>query len=198
MSYLGTIDWFNWVIMPIIIIFARIFDVSFATIRVVLTSRGEKKLAAITGFFEVLLWLIIIQQIITNIQHPIWYVAYAFGYALGTYIGMSISERISVGRVLVRVITKKDGKPLIEALRKKGLGVTRVSSSSKKSSSTVFFTVIHTKDLESTIEIIQKFNPKAFITVEDVRKVSEGRFTQPFSTKKILSNAIFQKNVKRK
>lgn len=168
--------WFNWIVMPVIIILARILDVSLSTVRVYLTARGEKKFAAGVGFVEVLIWLIIVRQIIIAIDNPAWYIAYATGFALGTYIGISISERLSVGRVIVRIIVKEDATRLISALKKEGFGYTVVDSHSEDHRSFIIFSVMHSNDVALVSKLIKQTSPKAFFTVEDVRRVSQGNF----------------------
>ena len=58
---------FTLVIIPLLIFMARICDVTLDTARIIYVSRGMKLLAAVIGFFEVLIWLISITQIIHNL-----------------------------------------------------------------------------------------------------------------------------------
>ena len=52
-----------------------------------------------------------------------YYLAYAFGYSAGTYVGILIEEKMAKGRVITRIITKKDATELIEGLRSTGYDV---------------------------------------------------------------------------
>ena len=183
---------FNWVAMPILIIIARILDVSMGTIRVVMITKGMKYWATLIGFFEVLIWIVAIRQIFVNVDNPLWLVAYAVGFALGTYIGIQISERLSINDVLVRVITKKDAKELIVALKEKGYGFTIVDSAGKKSKGKVIFSVVHSSQLTDVIKTIRKYNPKAFFTIEDVRKVNEGQFKKVDTSRNRLLKGIIR------
>ena len=108
---------FDYVIMPILIFIARLGDVSLNTLRVMFVLNGKKNIAPILGFFEALIWLLAIGQIIQNIDNPVSYMAYAGGFAAGTYIGMSIEERLALGRVLVRVITVEPMPELIDFMK---------------------------------------------------------------------------------
>ncbi len=56
-------DWYTWVILPLIIFISRIFDMSLGTIRIISVSRGLRKIAPILGFFEVLIWVLVIGQV---------------------------------------------------------------------------------------------------------------------------------------
>jgi hypothetical protein len=90
---------FNWLILPLLIFLARISDVTLSTIRIVFVMSGRRNLAPVLGFFESLIWLIAISQIIKNISSPLSYVAYAGGFATGTYVGMFIEEKLALGKV---------------------------------------------------------------------------------------------------
>jgi hypothetical protein len=52
---------FAWVILPLLIFFSRICDVSIGTIRVIFVAKGFKLLAPLLGFFEVIIWLIAVR-----------------------------------------------------------------------------------------------------------------------------------------
>ncbi len=117
---------FNYLIIPILIFLIRATDVSMGTIRIIFISRGIRVLAAVIGFFEILIWLIAITQIMKNLNSPSYYLAYAAGFAVGNFVGISIEKRFSLGHRAVRVITSVDAADLIRALRAKGYGVTSV------------------------------------------------------------------------
>lgn len=169
-------DLFNWLIMPVLIILSRIFDVGLGTLRVTFIARGYKNLAPFIGFFEVLIWIIVVRQIFTDVTNPLWFIAYAAGFGAGTYIGLIISEKLSVGDVIVRVITTKDANQLIAALKEQNYGVTVMDSHGRHSKGKVIFSVIHSDNASEVINIIKQHNPKAFFTIEDVRKVNQGHF----------------------
>jgi uncharacterized protein YebE (UPF0316 family) len=78
---------FKFVILPLLIFSTRICDVTLDTLRIIYVSRGLKLLAASIGFIEVLIWLFAITQIFKNLTNPIYYVAYAGGFAMGNYVG---------------------------------------------------------------------------------------------------------------
>ena len=115
---------FAWVILPILIFLSRIADVSIGTVRVILVSRRLKYLAPVAGFFEVLIWIVVIGQIMKNLSSPACYVAYAGGFAMGNFIGILIAEKLSIGMVLVRVIFPKQANGLLDRLRERRYGVT--------------------------------------------------------------------------
>ena len=65
------------------IFLARVADVTLGTIRIIFVSRGTRVLAAIFGFFEILIWLAAISQIMQNLTNVANYIAYAAGFSRG-------------------------------------------------------------------------------------------------------------------
>ncbi len=167
---------YSWVVLPLIIFLARILDVSIATMRFMFLARGARLPTVITGFFEALIWIIIISQIIRNLDNAMCFIAYAGGFAAGSYIGMRIEERLALGKVVMRVITSQPADELLAVLRDKRFGVTSVGAEGAKGPVRILFMVIKRADLEAVVDLIKKFNPNAFYTVEDIRYVSEGVF----------------------
>ncbi len=165
---------FALLILPLLIFLARIVDVSIGTIRVIFVSRGMKYLAPVFGFFEILIWLLAIGQIMRNLTNVVCYIAYAGGFAIGTFVGIYIEEKLSIGLVIVRVITKKDATALIEYLKFAKYAVTTVDAESVTGPVKIIFAVIKRQDLQYVVRIINKFNPNAFYSIEDVRFVSKG------------------------
>lgn len=169
-------DIFKFVLLPLIIFSTRICDVTLDTLRIIYVSRGLKVLAASIGFFEVLIWLFAITQIFKNLTNPLYYVAYAGGFAMGNFIGILIEERMAIGTVVVRIITQKDAAELIELLKNTGYGVTFVDAYGAQGPVKIIFTIVKRKDIERVLELIRSCNPQAFYTIEDVRSVRKGVF----------------------
>ncbi|MCK5832037.1 DUF2179 domain-containing protein [bacterium] len=164
---------FKWAILPALIFSARVFDVSIGTIRIIMVSRSRKFISALLGFFEVMIWLLAIGQVLQNLTNPLYYIAYGAGFAIGNYIGILIEERLAMGIQLVRTITKKDASELIASLREHGFMATSVPADSSAGPVNIIWTVLRRADLNEVIDVIQDFHPHAFYSVEDVRKASD-------------------------
>ena len=136
------------------------------------TMHGNKKLAPFLGFFESFIWLVAISQIIQNIDNMFSYVAFAGGFAAGTYVGIIIEEKLALGNVLIRIITKISAEELIEYLKQKNIQFTNVPAEGRYGPVNVLFTVIKRQKLSETIKAIKHYNPKAFYSIEDVRSVN--------------------------
>lgn len=167
---------FVWVILPALIFLARVFDVTLGTMRIIFVSRSKRFLAPLFGFFEILIWLLAIVQIMQNLTNITYYIAYAGGFALGNFVGICIEEKMAMGTLLVRIITKMDADNLIESLKSRSYGVTSVDAEGATGRVKLIYTVIKRKDVNDVVGIIKKFNPKAFFSVEEVRSASEGIF----------------------
>lgn len=165
---------FTWVVLPLLIFFARILDVSIGTMRLIFVSKGMKFLAPILGFFEVIIWLLAIGQIMQHLDNAMCYVAYGLGFAMGNYLGIVLEEKMSIGTVLIRVIPQKETTQLSSVLRDSGFGVTEVNVEGMKGSVKMILSIINRKDIRDFIEKVNTYNPKAFYTIEDVNSVKDG------------------------
>lgn len=169
-------SFYVFVLLPFLIFLARVADVSLGTIRVIFISKGFKYLAACTGFFEVLIWIIAMGQIINNLTNPICYLAYAGGFAMGNFVGIRIIEKLSLGMVMLRVVTQNDIRDLLVALANAEYGVTKVDAEGAKGKVNILFTIIPRKELNRAVTIIKSFNPHAFYSIEEVGHVDKGIF----------------------
>ena len=165
-----------WIVLPFLIFLARVLDVSLGTVRVIFISKGFKYLSPLIGFFEILIWLLAIGQIMKNLSNPACYIAYASGFAMGNYVGIRIANRLSLGVVLIRVITKEDASQLVELLKSANYGVTSVDGHGTAGQVKVVFTIVPRKEIKRVADVIRKFNPKAFYSIEEVGLVEKGIF----------------------
>lgn len=166
-------DLFKWVLLPILIFLARLTDVSLGTMRIIFVSHGVKYIAPLIGFVEINIWLLAIGQIMQNLDNVVCSFAYAGGFAIGNLVGIMIEEKLSIGLVLLRLITRHDNKELIEYLKSQNYGVTMHDAEGVKGPVKIIFAVIRRKDLHCVVDHINQIHPHAFYSVEDVRSVEE-------------------------
>jgi uncharacterized protein YebE (UPF0316 family) len=163
----------DFVLMPLLIFVARVADVSINTLRFMFMMNGKKNIVPILGFFEALIWLLAIGQIFQNIDNPLSYLAYAGGFATGTYVGMTLDEKLALGRVLVRVITPKPLPTLLEFMKEKNYRFTNVGGEGRFGKVNLLFTVMKRDQLQEFISMVKICDEKAFYTIESVKRVSE-------------------------
>lgn len=178
-----TFDFTAWPVWvgALLIFFSRIVDVSLGTLRIAFISRGEKSLAPVVGFVEMLVWLFAIGQLVQNLTNIAYYVAYAGGFATGVYLGLRIEDRIALGSRMIRTITLHDAADLLGALRVAGFGVTSVQAEGATGAVNLLFSVVKRAEVRSYMAIVEELHPDAFSSIEEVRSVHRGffRVTKP-------------------
>jgi uncharacterized protein YebE (UPF0316 family) len=165
-----------YVIIPILVFFARVADVSLGTLRIIFISRGKRNLAPILGFVEVFIWITVVSQIVGRAHNIFAYLAYAAGFAAGNYVGMWIEDRLAIGTQVVRVIIQNNHAALTDNLHNAGYGVTCVDGHGTTGPVTMLYTVVKRKDMARVLNIIHQTHPNAFLTIEDLRSTQAGVF----------------------
>jgi uncharacterized protein YebE (UPF0316 family) len=164
---------FSYVLLPLLIFFARIFDVSINTVRIIYVLGGRKLTSTLLGFFESFVWLMAIRQIFEHLDNWICYVAYPAGFAAGIFVGMIIEEKIAYGKVIVRIITRKDIQALLQYLNKQYYRYTYVKAEGPDGHENLVFTVLEREKLEELLITMKEILPTAFYTVEKVNRAAE-------------------------
>jgi len=155
----------------VVIVTARILDVSLGTIRTINVVQGRRGLALVLGFFEVLIWLLVVSRVISQIQQPAYAIAYALGFALGNFVGMTIEARLALGRQVVRIFTRQ-GTEMSAAMRDAGLRVTQFEGYGRDGPVQELFIEIGRRHAAHVIEQARALDPGCFYMVDDVRLVS--------------------------
>jgi len=158
--------------VPLFIFFARILDVSMGTLRIMFVAKGMRGKATLLGFFEVLIWIIIVAQIFLNLDNWLNYIAFAGGFAAGTYIGMLIEEKMQMGIQIFRIITNQDPTLLLEKLREAGFRVTAVNAHGTFGAVRILFMVTKRRRWKELADLVSEYAPNSFYSVEDVKYVS--------------------------
>jgi len=161
----------HWVIIPTLIIIARICDVSLGTLRIILIGKGYKYITAVVGFFEVLIWIFVVSQILQNLDKVQYYFAFALGYAGGIIVGMKIENKLSLGQVIVQVITNRDSTILTDGLKEHNLNFTTMDANGKFGPVKVILIVTKRHLLKEVTKVIETYDETVFYSIEDVRYV---------------------------
>src|SRR4051812_47624993 len=146
-------DIFRWVVLPMLIFIARMCDVTLGTLRNVFINKGLRRIVPFIGFFEVLIWLISIRQIMKYLDNPMCYLGFAGGYSMGTYIGLMVDRKLALGKQVIRIITEKNIQSLTKAFHDSNIGVTIIDGHGAKGPVKIFFTIVKRTDLEMVEEL---------------------------------------------
>jgi len=149
----------------------RIVDVSLGTLRIGFLVRGQRRLAGLFGFFESLVWLVAAAQVLSNLDSPVKFVAYAAGYATGTMLGVSIERWLAIGESIMRVVTPTDTPPVEDQLRQAGYYVTVLNARGRDGDVRVSFSVIPRRKIPEMLRLLNSVNPAAFVTFENTTPV---------------------------
>jgi uncharacterized protein YebE (UPF0316 family) len=164
------------------IILARIADVSLGTIRTIITVQGRRHLAVACGFVEVSIWVFVVSNVIQSIQaRPIFGVAYACGFSLGTFVGMTIERYLALGRQLIRVFTRQ-GPEMAASLRDNGYRVTQFDGYGRDGPVQELFIELERKQVPTVIRLARELDGRCFYTVDDVRLTSAAGLDQRQTT----------------
>lgn len=169
------LDVYPW-LLPIIIFFGRVCDVSLGTLRIIFVSKGEKYKAPFIGFAEVFIWVVVISQVLSRANDMVAYLSYAAGYATGNYVGILLENRIAYGIILCRIYTQKSGKDLVASLNKLNIGATLTRGTGSTDEVDIIETVVDRKEMKTLERTLHDFDSNIFYVVEDVRTKQNGIF----------------------
>lgn len=156
------------VLTCLVIIIARIADVSLGTLRMVSVINGRRWSSWALGFGEVLVWIVVVSEVIKTInQSPLYPVAYAFGFATGSYLGIAIESRLAFGEQMVRLFTRTAG--VAAALREDGFGVTEFDGRGRDGPIQMLFIQSARRDVPRVLARARALDAACFYLVDDVR-----------------------------
>jgi uncharacterized protein YebE (UPF0316 family) len=183
-------DIYTYLVLPFLIFIARIADVALGTLRIIFISKGKKYLPPLLGFLEMIIWILAITRIFENLDNWACYLAFAAGFAAGNHIGMVVEEKIALGVELIRIITRKEATDLIDKLRERGYGLTYITAKGSQGDVGIIYSVIKRGDLKEFVAFMNKFNPNAFFTIEDIRFVNKEIFRP--SSSRLSRRSLFK------
>jgi uncharacterized protein YebE (UPF0316 family) len=147
------------------------------TIRVIYISRGIKYLAPIIAFFEIVIWLLAMEVVMKDLSNIANFLAFALGFAMGTYVGLVIEEKLSIGMVILRIVTTDESnEEIVSFMQSENYGITTLDATGSRGSVKMILSLVNRTDVTRITQHIQATNPHAFFSIEDVRYVNQGVF----------------------
>lgn len=154
-----------------IIFFARVCDVSLGTFRHAMVIRGKKSIAFGLAFVESLIWVYAVSRVLSQISDPLTAIAFALGFATGTWVGISIEGFFKIGEQAVRIFTPH-GEELATTLRDKGYRVTVFDGSGRNGPVNMLFVQIKRRGARAVVALARSLDPACFVVVDDVNDTS--------------------------
>lgn len=174
MNFLGVDEaTFGLVVVPLLVFFARILDVSINTVRIIFVMSGKKYISTLLGFLESLIWLLAIGQIFKHMDNVFCYIAYPAGFAGGILVGMMIEEKIALGKVIIRIITAEDLTIVKNYLLDNNFRYSVVAAESNEGRENLLFAVLKRDRVPEMLDVVKTHLPTAFYTIESVKSASE-------------------------
>lgn len=162
-------------LMFTLIVVARIADMTLDTLRTASIVQGRRTFSAVLGFIQALIYIVAIAKVLLNIEgHPIYALAYAIGFALGTFLGITIERRLAFGQQVASLFTRK-GAEVAKALVNAGYRVARVQGHAPVDDVTILFVEILRKQARALIREVGAIDSACYYVVNDVRQVGLAR-----------------------
>ena len=167
----------------LLIVLARVTDVSLGTIRMVSVIQGRRTFAAVLGFLEAIVFISVVAKVLLNMNQPIYAVAYGLGFAGGTYVGLVIEQRLAFGKQLVFLLTAK-APELTEVLRAADFKVAEVKGRIPEGDRTILCVEIRRRDAQKLICLASAVDERCASIVHDIRTTDSGMSEAPAATKR--------------
>ncbi|MCF7926003.1 MAG: DUF5698 domain-containing protein [Candidatus Izimaplasma sp.] len=159
-----------------VIFFLKVLEVALMTLRMVLITKNERLLGAVLGFFEVILWVFLVSQVLSDLaKDPFQIIIYALAFAVGNYVGSYLENKLAIGNVSIEaIVSKTDGQELTDALRENNIGVTTVDAKGMTDSREILLINTRRKYASHTIKLIRSFEQNSVITLKNVTPIYGG------------------------
>ena len=166
----------NPILLYVLIFVIKVFEVSLATFRIVLITKDERLKGAFIGFFEVIIWVLVVSTVLQDItEDPFKIIVYALGFAVGNYVGSLVENFFAIGDANIEVITHKThGKKMANHLRDNGLAVTSVSAYGMNDRREILYLHVPRKAIKKTVNLIRDYENDVVITINDIKTVYGG------------------------
>ncbi|WP_160032568.1 DUF2179 domain-containing protein [Paenibacillus sp. An7] len=166
-------------VQTLLFIFAiQIVYVSAYTLRMILTLKGQKYIAALISTVEIVIYVLGLNLVLSYLDQISALVVYALGYGLGILIGAWIEEKIALGYITVKVICDQTRGTIVTTLREKGYGVTSWLGNGRDGDRLVMEILAKRKSQKKLYETILELDPKAFIITVEPKQFHGGFWTR--------------------
>lgn len=125
--------------------------------------KGYRILASLISMAEVFVYLIGLSIVLDNLDKPLNFAAYCFGWGLGVFAGSKIEAYLALGYVVMEVIVDPLDSHLPEKIREQGYGVTSWHADGKDGKRLVMKILAKRKAEQKLRKLVTSYSPKAFM-----------------------------------
>jgi uncharacterized protein YebE (UPF0316 family) len=162
-------------LLCILIFVLRICDVTLGTVRTVSIVKGYLTLAVVLGFFEVMIWILAVSQVISRINESIFLaLAFAGGFAAGNAVGILVERRLAMGNSIVRIISNTHGLEIARTIRKDGHDVTVFGGEGPDGPVSLVYAVAPRRRAPKMLQLARSIDPELVYVSEPAHESSGG------------------------
>ncbi|WP_040225051.1 DUF2179 domain-containing protein [Bhargavaea cecembensis] len=173
--------------MVLIIFTINLVYVTFYTVRLILTMKGYRWVAAGLSVVEIVIYVVGLGLVLDNLNQIQNVAAYAIGYGTGVIIGSMIEEKLALGYVMVNVITEDIERKMVRVIRENGFGITDWEANGRDGSRHAMQILTPKKYELKLYTLIKELDPKAFIITYEARSIHGG-----FWVKQVRKGKLFK------
>lgn len=153
----------------------RVADVTLGTLRTVSIVKGHIRPAVLLGFFELVIWVTAISQVITRL-HESWWVAlaYAAGFAAGNGVGLAVERALSKTTAVVRILSRDGGGEIADRLRRDGLSVVTFAGEGDEGPVSLVYAVAPRRNTPRMIATARSVDPDLVFVTEPAYETNGG------------------------
>ncbi len=154
----------------------RVTDMSLDTLRMLFVMRGRKLLAGGIGAIQAAVFILAVSAVLRGPLNFWSVLGYAGGFGCGVILGIVVEERLAIGYGMFRIYSPTHGPAIAESLREAGHAATEIPAWGKDGMVTVVNCAVARKNIAAVRAIVDRIDPGAFITVDEVRPLQHGYF----------------------
>ena len=168
----------------ILIFLAKLLEVAIATVRMVLTARGNRIAASMLAAVEITIWIIVTSTVLLGLaEDPLRAVAFGLAFVIGIYLGIMVEDKLALGLAQIECIAGFDeAKVITSKLRDLGFGVTTFDCEGLDGRKLSINLKVHRKDIPKAMKVLKEHD-QLFVTVTDIRKLSIGSISRQIMVK---------------
>jgi len=174
--------------MVVIILIINIVYVSLSTIRMILTLKGRKYIAAFVSMFEIVIYVVGLGLVLDNLEQIQNLIAYAVGFGTGVVVGSKIEEKLALGYITVNVISSNPDLNFTQKIRAKGYGVTSWPAYGMDGDRLAMQILTPRKYELNLYEVIKGIDPKAFIISYEPKQIYGGFWVKQVRRGKLMKS----------
>lgn len=151
-----------------LIVLARVTDVTLDTLRTAAVVQGRRFFSATLGFIGSLVYILAVAKVLQHLDHWAYAVAYAAGFAIGNFLGITIERRLALGDQIVSIFTRQ-GPRVAAALRLTGYRVTEFEGRGRDGAVVALYIEVPRKQAIRVVDDARRLDANCYYLIHDVR-----------------------------